>query len=237
MNRLRNILIAVIAITSLSTSAFAGSYGIGIAGHVVGITVDGSETPGAGPSTEDENSVTNAQVGNFAGFGSIFAEVNLGETERFTLGIDYVPFSAEVSRDNMTRREANGATIDNNDDDGLKSAQAELKDHITYYAEAVITNGIFVKYGFSQVDIDIQQTVQGLTSTYGDKTLDAITYGLGQKGTFGDKGFYKVEGYYTDYDNYSATGAGCSTDGTSTCSQVQADLDVVGAALRVGYKF
>ena len=237
MIKLRNILIAVIAITSLSTSAFPGSYGIGIAGHVAGITADGSETPGAGPSTEDENSVTNAQVGNFVGFGSIFAEINLGDAERFTLGLDYVPFAAEISRDKMTRREPASATLDNNDDAGVKSAQAEITHHRTVYAEAVITNGFYVKYGFSQVDIDIKQVTQGTTSSYGDKTLDAITYGLGKKGTFGVNGFYKMEGYYTDYDNYTSTGTGCSSDGTSTCSSVAVDLDVVGTALRVGYKF
>ena len=37
---------AVIAITFVSTNAFAGSFGVGFGGHMVGISADGTETPG-----------------------------------------------------------------------------------------------------------------------------------------------------------------------------------------------
>ena len=64
---------------------------------------------------------------------------------------------------------------------------------------------------------------------YPDKTLYAWTYGLGNKGSFGTNGFFKVEGYLTDYDTFSAT--------STTDKTVNANLDVVGAALKLGYKF
>ena len=73
-------------------------------------------------------------------------------------------------------------------------------------------------------------TASGQTvGSYPDKTLDAWTYGLGYKGTFGTNGFYKVEGYAIDYDTYTAS--------SGTGNTVTANLDVVGAALKLGYKF
>ena len=131
------------------------------------------------------------------------------------------------------------ASGDSNDTAGTKTANAQLSDHITYYGELVVTNGIFIKAGFSQVDVTTQDTTTsaGTDGAYGDKTLDAWTYGIGQKGTFGERGFYKVEGYITDYDSFTATQTGASTTGTSANSTVSANLDVVGAALRLGMKF
>ena len=86
-----------------------------------------------------------------------------------------------------------------------------------------------------QVDIKAKDTFAEADSTattvgnYPDKTLDAWTYGLGYKGTFGTNGFYKVEGYAIDYDTYTAS--------SGTGNTVTANLDVVGAALKLGYKF
>jgi hypothetical protein len=236
MNTINKMLVAVIAITFVSTSSFAGSFGVGVAGHMVGISADGTETPG-GTETGTENSVRTATAGNTVGFGSVFAEYNFGDDERFTLGVDYIPGSADVNSKNLSR--VDGASGDSNDTAGTKTANAELSDHITYYGEFVITNGLFVKAGFSQVDVKTNDTTtsSGTDGAYGDKTLDAWTYGIGQKGTFGERGFYKVEGYITDYDNFNATQTGASLDDTSTNSTVSANLDVVGAALRLGYKF
>jgi hypothetical protein len=60
--------------------------------------------------------------------------------------------------------------------------------------------------------------------------LDAWTYGLGYKGTFGTNGFYKVEGYAIDYDTYSQ-------QAQELVNTVNCKFDVVGAALKLGYKF
>lgn len=234
MKTLKNTLVTLIAITALSTNAFAGSIGIGIAGQAVSVTADGTETPG-GVNTGVENSVTTATAGNEAMLGSVFAEINFGDDERFTVGLDYIPGDADVS--SKTHSRVDPASGDSNDTAGTKKAQATLSDHITYYAEYVVTNGIYLKGGFSQVDVKTTQTTFGTSSKYGTKTLDAWTVGLGQKGTFGTNGFYKVEGFMTDYDTFKATGTGASTTGASTNSTVSADLDVLGAAFRLGYKF
>ena len=142
-----------------------------------------------------------------------------------------------INSKNLTRTDP--ASGDSNDTAGTKTANAQLSDHVTYYGELVVTNGIFIKAGFSQVDVTTQDTTTsaGTDGAYGDKTLDAWTYGIGQKGTFGTRGFYKVEGYVTDYDTFTATQSGASATGTSDNSTVTANLDVVGAAFRLGMKF
>ena len=41
----------------------------------------------------------------------------------------------------------------------------------------------------------------------------------------------------TDYDTFKVTSTGSVTNGISDNSSITADLDVIGAAFRVGYKF
>ena len=239
MIKLKNMLVAVIAITFVSTSSFAGSFGVGVAGHMVGISADGTETPG-GTESGTENSVRTATAGNTVGFGSVFAEYNFGDDERFTLGVDYIPGSADISSKTLTRTDESSGVSDSNDQAGTKNANASIEEHITYYGEFVLGKGIYAKLGYAQVDIktaDTTTATAGTSSSYGDKTIDAWTLGIGQKGLFGNSGFYKVEGYITDYDDIKLTGTGGFTGGASTASSVSADLDVVGAALRVGFKF
>ena len=232
INKTIKALMTLIAISSLSSFAYAGSFGIGVSGNIASVSADGTETETANTGTE--NSVQSATAGNDFAFGSIFAEYNFGDSERFTLGVDYVPGSADVNSKTLSRTDVNSDGTETNLQAGTRSANAEISDHITYYAELGIAGGIYAKAGFAQVDIKTTEksviTASGQTvGSYPDKTLDAWTYGLGYKGTFGTNGFYKVEGYAIDYDTYSAS--------SGTGNTVTANLDVVGAALKLGYKF
>jgi len=226
-------IIATILFSLLSMNlANAGSFGVGVAGHVAGISADGNETETANTGTE--NSVQSATAGNTVMFGSVFAEYSFGDSERFTLGIDYIPGSADVNSKTLSRTDTDSDSNEDNLQAGTRSAQAEISDHITYYAELGIAGGVYAKAGFAQVDIKTleKSTITSGSATVGsypDKTLDAWTYGLGYKGSFGTNGYYKIEGYMTDYDSYSAS--------SGTGNTVTANLDVVGAALRLGYKF
>ena len=229
INKTIKALMTLIAISSLSSFAYAGSFGIGVSGNIASVTAEGSETETANAGTE--NSVQSATAGNDFAFGSIFAEYNFGDSERFTLGVDWIPGTADVNSKTLSRTDTATGDSSNNNQAGTRKANAEISDHITYYAELGIAGGIYAKAGFAQVDIATKETFSGsgTVGKYPDKTLDAWTYGLGYKGTFGTNGFYKVEGYATDYDTYSASSG---TDNTVT-----ANLDVVGAALKLGYKF
>ena len=232
INKTTKALMTLIAISSLSSFAYAGSFGIGVSGNIASVSADGTETETANTGTE--NSVQTATAGNDFAFGSIFAEYNFGDSERFTLGVDWIPGSADVNSKTISRTDVNSDALESNLQAGTRSANAEISDHVTYYAELGIAGGVYAKAGFAQVDIETKEksTITSSSATVGsypDKTLDAWTYGLGYKGTFGTNGFYKVEGYAIDYDTYSAS--------SGTGNTVTANLDVVGAALKLGYKF
>ena len=232
INKTIKALMTLIAISSLSSFAYAGSFGIGVSGNIASVSADGTETETANTGTE--NSVQTATAGNDFAFGSIFAEYNFGDSERFTLGVDWIPGSADVNSKTISRTDVDSDATESNLQAGTRSANAEISDHITYYAELGIAGGVYAKAGFAQVDIKTKEksTITSGSATVGsypDKTLDAWTYGLGYKGTFGTNGFYKVEGYAIDYDTYTAS--------SGTGNTVTANLDVVGAALKLGYKF
>ena len=232
INKIVKALMTLIAISSLSSFAYAGSFGVGVTGGIASVSADGTETDGDTAGTETENSVKSATAGNSFALGSVFAEYNFGDSERFTLGVDWIPGTAEVNSKSLSRTDGSGqAVVAAEADTGTLKANAEISNHYTIYGELVLTGGIYAKYGFSQVDIDVKQTNSTGYGTYPDKTLDAHTYGLGYKGTFGSNGFYKVEGYYTDYDAYSGTSS------STNAHTVKANLDVTGAKLALGYKF
>ena len=226
MKKIKNILIGLVAAISLTSVAQAGSFGLGVSGAIANVSADGTETT-VGGNTGD-NSVQSATAGNSFAFGSVFAEYNFGDNERFTLGLDYIPGEADINSKTLSRTDASAASY-TAQQSGTVQANATITDHYTIYGELKIAGGVYAKYGFSQVDIDVKQTNQADYGTYPDKTLDAHTYGIGYKGEFGSNGFYKVEGFYSDYDNYSATSTSSNT--------VAANLDVTGAKLSLGYKF
>ena len=229
----KNILAIIATFCLLTTNAFAGSFGMGVAGTMASVSASGSETEDTNTGTEQ--SVRDATAGNEFILGSVYAEYSFGDAEVFTFGVDYIPGTADVNRKTLERTDT---TADNNEgqqQDGKRTANAELSDHITYYAELGKMNGIYGKIGFAQVDVETKdtETHAGTSGLYPDKTLDAWTYGLGYKGEFGEKGVFKIEGFMTDYDSYSAT----NNSGKTSTKKVSADLDVVGASLRVGLKF
>jgi len=229
MKKLR-ILLSVFLGAFLFTSVQAGSIGLGISGNVGTISAEGTETE-ASSGSETENSVRTATAGNNFAFGTAFLEYNFGDSERFTIGVDYVPGTADVNNKSLSRTDVTADASEANQQDGTRTANAEISDHITYYAELVLVEGFYVKAGIAQVDIKTKDSyTTGTYGTYPDKTLDATIFGLGVKGDLGDGNlFYKLEGTYHDYDNFSAT--------STTSNTVSASLDGYNGKLAIGMKF
>ena len=229
MKKLR-ILLSVFLGAFLFTSVQAGSIGFGISGNVGTISAEGTETE-ASSGAETENSVRSATAGNNFAFGTAFLEYNFGDSERFTIGVDYVPGTADVNNKSLSRTDVTADANEANQQDGTRTANAEISDHITYYAELVLVEGFYVKAGIAQVDIKTKDSyTTGTYGTYPDKTLDATIFGLGVKGDLGDGGlFYKLEGTYHDYDTFSAT--------STTSNTVSASLDGYNGKLAIGIKF
>ena len=221
--------LAVLFISALSfTKAFAVDMTLGVSGAIVNLQAEGSETETGSQTAE----TTPASVSNTFATGSIFAEAQFG---RLAFGVDYIPGTADVNRTTLSRTDTTADANEGQQQDGKRTANAELSDHITYYAELGKMNGIYGKVGFAQVDVATKdtETHAGTSGLYPDKTLDAWTYALGYKGEWGERGVFKIEGFMTDYDGYKAT----NNSGKTSTKTVTADLDVVGASLRIGLKF
>ena len=229
MKQIKNMLIAVIAITFLSTSAFAGNFGLGVTGSIAVVEGSGSEKV-LTTDTGVENSVTKANASNQAFVGSVFLEYTMDSLGGMTFGIDWMPGSAEVNKDKISRTDVTANGTETTQDDGTSSAQAEISNHLTYYAELPLHAGTFIKAGFVQIDVDTVDTTSvtggGL---YGNTTVDGYLFGAGYKSDFGTNGFYKLEGSMTSFDSLTLA--------SSTDNSITADLDVTKLTLAYGYKF
>lgn len=212
----------------LITWAQAGSFGLGGVLTVASVSAEGTETE-AESGEETENSVMDATAGNEFAFASVYGEYAFGDGEHFVLGVEHIPYSADINSKSLSRTDASQGSY-TAQDTGTLTANAEITDHTTYYIEiGQGATGLYGKYGYTEVDINVKQSNPAGYGTYPDKTLDASTYAIGYRAGFGANGVLKVEGFITDYDTYSAT--------STTSQTVKANLDVVGAKLMLGFKF
>ena len=220
------LIIATFLSMFLFSAAQAGSFGMGVTGGLGMIGASGSETNSESGSETEKNE--EASVSNAIGFSEFYAEYSFGDSERITLGFAIVPGSHDISSRTLKRTDVEGTDPAENDT-GTLEVNGEISDHHTFYAEVLLGGGVYVKGALSSVDINVNQTNSTGYGTYPNKELDAITYALGYKGEMGERGVYKIEGFTTDYDTYSAS--------STTTNSVSADLDVRGAKLSLGFKF
>ena len=230
---MRKILIGLSAGAALlfgTVSTFAADgLGVGVALSAAGISASGSETETGSQTAE----TTNASVSNRALIGSVFAEYTKG---LFTVGIDYVPFDADVSSATKTRTDVETSvtgTATTTSTSRTQSAQAEITDHTTAYIE--VGNNLYLKAGYVQVTVNTKESL-GTGSSYGNADLNGTLLGAGFRGG-GDSGlYYKLEGTYTDYDTLNLTSTVART-GVTTNNKISADLDVTQVKLGLGYRF
>tara|TARA_B100001057_G_scaffold487742_1_gene570947 strand:+ start:905 stop:1594 length:690 start_codon:yes stop_codon:yes gene_type:complete len=229
---MRNILIALFASLFISSAALAGQYGIGVTGSFAAVSGEGTEANKDG-STDTSNRTANAH--NNVIIPSVFAEYTMDNG--FTLGYDYVIGSADVNSRKISRTDT---TADDNEavqDDGATTAQAEIENVMSIYAELPLHAGLYAKGGYVQMDVNTLETSAITTrATYGNETVNGVVYGLGYKNSFGTNGFYKVEGTFTDMDSMTFQDSN-TTSGTPGGNKITADLDVTRATFAIGYNF
>ena len=224
MNKLRNMLVAMIAIFALSTSAFAGTIGLGLTGNVAAISGSGTGTEG----TAADTSFQSAEVSDTTGIVSLFAEYTFDRFNGFTLGIDMIPGAANVSK-GLTRTDTNNAHLEETGSatSTVRKANAEVENHLTYYAELPIHGGLYFKAGMVTMDVNTLDT--GGNSRYGNTNVDGTLIGAGYKNEIGASTYYKVEGTTTEFDTISLA--------SGTTNTIKADLDVTKLTFALGYKF
>ena len=212
----------VAGLLTITTFASAENV-IGVTGTLAKIEASGNETEG----TETDTSTKSASVDNFVGYGSIYLE-NIRDNG-VTIGIEYVPFSADVSDKTHSRTDTSQAgSGEGRSGTTVNSAAAEIENYRTVYVELPV-KAAYVRLGFSQIDVNTQESVVTDGGTYGDATLDGYNLGFGVKGESANGLKVKLNLQYTDFEDLSLS--------SSTNNSISADLDVTTLNLSVGKAF
>jgi hypothetical protein len=216
----------IISSLLLSSQLYAAEWAMGVTGAYSMINGDGSEVEGGETNT--------GSASNNVLIGSIFIDAIV--SDKFTLGLDYIPFKADVSDKTKSRTDTETSvtgTETTTSTSRSQSAQAELSNHITLYGE--YGEKAYVKFGVTQVDVKTKESL-ATGSVYGDDTIYGGLIGLGVKGVSNSGVYFKLEGTYTDYENVSFTSSVART-GVTTNNKVDADLDVTALKISIGKKF
>ena len=230
MTILRKLLISLFATAMISTSVLAGSIGFGASGSFAVISAEGTETDKAGTA---DTSNRKANANNNAIIGSFFAEYIFDNGLAF--GFDMIPGEADVNSSKLSRTDANPLAqipVDTADDI-TRSAQAQVSDVITYYAEVPVGgSGLYGKVGWTEMDVTTLEVMKSGQS-YANTGVDGIMLGVGMKQNFEGSGmYYKIEGSYTDFDTLNLKDAQADKG-----NQISADLDVTKLTVALGYAF
>ena len=226
MNKLKSMLVTVIAITFLTVSAhsFEG-FSIGIAGSQTDFDTKGAETKGqAGGSNEKSAIVTQASN---VDVGSIFGEYTFAQGS--TIGMSLIPGETTLGAKSRTQTVTNGQNAS-----GVITGKAEVSDHMTFYVEPTYMMnekfGVYVKGGASRVTVNSleSQTSTTISGTYGNKDVWGTTYGVGAKYYMGNT-FIKVESMKTEYGTVSLN--------STTNKNITADVESEATTFALGYNF
>lgn len=218
MKNIQQFIIAVIMIAFSSASYAEMKYGV--SGALTFIDASGTETEGGEKNSDD--------VDNIAVIPSVFAEYAFGT---ISVGLDYIPFKADVSDKAKKRSDTETSvtgTATTTETSRTQSAQAELKDHVTLYANYNFDTGFYLKGGVANVTLNTDESL-GTGSKYGNVDIMGYVVGFGV-----DSGNWRTEVLFTDYEDISLTSSVART-GVTTNNKIDADLDTL--ALKVSYAF
>jgi len=214
MKCLKVLVIATFSMFLGAAAVQAGSIGIRIAS--TNVSASGNET------LKTSGNVTNHSADKTTTIPSFFIE----GTGHFRLGLDFIPWSAEV-----------GSGQNTGDDDletsGTNKVTANFKNHITLYAEKTISDSpLYVKVGVAHVTVETDDVVS-TGAKYGDENIKGFTYGIGVRKEFGESAFFKVEASKTDYD--SAAFKSTNSDAVTTVNLTE--LDTTQLSISLGKTF
>lgn len=208
----RTIIVMAIAFLTLFGKAYAEmSYGVSAA--ITKIDASGSETEGG--------EKTNGTASNTVVIPSIFVEYGLSDS--IAIGLDYIPLTADVSNKTKSRSDTETSvtgTATTVATARTQKAQAELKNHLTLYANYSITDSVFLKAGVAMVTLDTTESL-GTGSQYGNEDIYGGVFGLGAS-----SGNSRFELLYTDYEDISLTSS-VARSGVTTNNLIEADLDTL----------
>ena len=161
----------------------------------------GAHSSGASPGTVTKKASDEGDeaIGEF-GFGSIFGEAMLGD--KISIGVDYVPMALESE---TTENIQNMKTVQTGEDaQSTNTVKVEFEDLVTVYALLHVTDSLYLKAGYVQVDVN---TVENLATggAYGNTSLDGHTVGVGYNHDMDNGAFIRVETNYVELDGTELT--------------------------------
>ncbi len=226
MKNIRALTLAFL-LTLFGSSHSLAEYGVtvGLTGSMAMIDASGQETEGG--------EISRAEVTNNTGVGSIFVEYNDILDSGFSIGVDYIPFSADVSSSLNTRSDKNGEG-----DTATNKAQAEIDQHMTLYVTYDPGNGAYLKLGYVQADLNTLESL-GTGSKYANEDLSGVELGAGVQ--FDMDMLYantvgRIELTHIDYGDIEIRSS-VARSGVTNNNLIEADLDVTRLSASLGYKF
>lgn len=183
-----------ILVGAMTTPLMAGSIGIGVSGASAVAGTEGSET------LKTTSVVVNAERWNNVTIPSMYAQYTFGGG--YVIGLDYVPTSAELGAESVTKNDLQSGDSTTS---VTQKAQAELKNHVTIYAEspAVPGIGLYVKVGASHVTVETNESL-GSGAAYGNADVWGGMLGIGLKHEFANGALVKLDGLATHYGRYKS---------------------------------
>ena len=195
-------------LTLFGSSQSLAEYGftVGLTGSMAMIEASGQETEGG--------EISRGEVSNNVGVGSIFVEYNDILGSGFSLGIDYIPGSSDVSSSISQRTDSNSEG-----------------DSATYG----ISEGAYLKVGYVEADLNTLETL-GTGSKYANETINGWEVGAGVEfdAYMGSVGRFELT--HIDYGDIEIRSS-VARAGVTNNNLIEADLDVTRLSASLGYKF
>lgn len=212
------IIVAVFAIFSASSAMSAGltdiTPSVGVSINNAAFAGEGNERVGSDTGTTQS---TTDEYGAFAEtYGSIFVEAAFGDV--LALGVEYVP--SEISSPTNTSRESEDSAVGSNGA-GNSSVSADFKDLTTVYAKInVPLGGTYLKFGFSTVDVIINESMES-GNKYADVDTEGYTAGIGYAHEIANGFSIRAEVMASQFDDVQ------TTNGVTTASVSNGGKNVV----------
>ena len=193
-----------------------------------GVTASLTKISASGTETENQER-NNADVDNTVVIPSVFVEYAF--TDTVSLGLDYIPLTADVSDKTKKRTDTETSVAGTNASTSLtrnQSANAELENHITLYSNYQMNDTLYAKVGVAFVTLNTTESLP-TGAKYGNEDIYGGVFGIGAA-----DGPHRFEIVYTDYEDISITSSVART-GVTGNNKIEADLDTM--AFRYSYAF
>jgi len=231
MKNLISPILATFMLLSLNVSANASGFGMGISISSNTLDTAGKEDVDNNGTIDDRKTVSDDIM-----IGSVFGEYSAtginGSKLALTIGVDYIPFDADIDKRSITQSSLK-AKADGAASTGTNSVSATVEDHYTVYLQPGFmindSTTVYGTIGFSNATVNGKSVSLTHTDINKSQDLDGTVLGAGMK-TVKDNGlFIKLDYKETSYDSVSFT--------TSNNTKATADLDNETFALSIGKQF